>query len=166
MIGFSGAISGLSAHFTAGSSQLMHWRSVRPEKVTTGTIRFPHFGQRVRSIDILPIFSPLTRAIIFRSSGVLRFRWGSLANPRAWPRPIGDFPAWEWAVTVQASNRRKTLPSRIYRPRFQPHFHGLIFDRAAGGPGSLIVSSILGDSGSLGRWPASVQQSTWLRHAR
>ena len=60
-------MSGLSAHFAAGSSQLMHWRSVRPEKVTTGTIRFLHFGQCViRSIEILPIFSPLTRAIIFR----------------------------------------------------------------------------------------------------
>ncbi len=46
-IGFSGAVSGLSAHFTAGSSQLMHWRSVRPEMVTTGITRFPHFGQRV-----------------------------------------------------------------------------------------------------------------------
>jgi hypothetical protein len=34
------------------------------------------------------------------------------------------------------------------------------------GPGSLIVSSILGDSGPLGRSPASAQQSTWLRHAR
>jgi hypothetical protein len=43
----SGAVSGLSVHFTAGSSQLMHCRSVRPEMVTTGTIRFPHFGQRV-----------------------------------------------------------------------------------------------------------------------
>jgi hypothetical protein len=47
MIGFSGAVSGLSAHFTAGSSQLMHWRSVRPEMVITATSRFPHFGQRV-----------------------------------------------------------------------------------------------------------------------
>jgi hypothetical protein len=37
--------------------------------------------------------------------------------------------------------------------------------RVRRGPGS-IVSSILGDSGSLGRWPASVQQSTWLRHVR
>jgi hypothetical protein len=46
-IGFSGAVSGLSAHFTAGSSQLMHWRSVRPEMVTTGTNRFPHFGQLI-----------------------------------------------------------------------------------------------------------------------
>src|SRR6267378_5318347 len=46
-IGFSGAVSGLSYHFTAGSSQLMHWRSVRPERVTTGTIRFSHFGQLV-----------------------------------------------------------------------------------------------------------------------
>src|SRR5207244_2617727 len=36
----SGAVSGLSVHFTAGSSQLMHCRSVRPEMVTTGTIRF------------------------------------------------------------------------------------------------------------------------------
>src|SRR5258708_5264908 len=25
----------------------MHWRSMRPERVTTGTIRFSHFGQRV-----------------------------------------------------------------------------------------------------------------------
>jgi hypothetical protein len=46
-IGFSGAVSGLSADFSAGSSQLMHWRSVRPEMVTTGTMRFPHFGQHV-----------------------------------------------------------------------------------------------------------------------
>jgi hypothetical protein len=46
-MGLSGALTGLSAHFTAGSSQLMHCRSVRPEMVTTGTIRFPHFGQRV-----------------------------------------------------------------------------------------------------------------------
>jgi len=30
-IGFSGTVTGLSAHFTAGSSQLMHWRSVRPD---------------------------------------------------------------------------------------------------------------------------------------
>src|ERR1700736_858806 len=46
-IGCSAAVSGLSADFTAGSSQLMHWRSVRPEMVTIGTISFPHFGQRV-----------------------------------------------------------------------------------------------------------------------
>src|SRR5258705_5151423 len=44
-MGFSGAVTGLSAHFTAGSSHLMHWRSVRPE--TNGTNRFPHFGQLV-----------------------------------------------------------------------------------------------------------------------
>jgi hypothetical protein len=41
------AIGKLSDHFTAGSSQLMHWRTVRPEMVTTGTIRFSQFGQRV-----------------------------------------------------------------------------------------------------------------------
>src|ERR1700691_4392610 len=40
-------MSRLSDHFTAGSSQLMHWRTVRPEMVTTGTIRFSQFGQRV-----------------------------------------------------------------------------------------------------------------------
>src|SRR5260370_12951017 len=57
MIGFSAAVSGLSAHFTAGSSQLMHWRSVRPEMVTTGTIRFPHLAQRViRSMTSSSIF--------------------------------------------------------------------------------------------------------------
>jgi hypothetical protein len=56
-IGFSGAICGLSANFTAGSSQLMHWRSVRPDKVITGTRCFPHFGQCViRSMRSLPIF--------------------------------------------------------------------------------------------------------------
>jgi hypothetical protein len=33
-IGLSGAVGGLSANFSAGSSQLMHWRSVRPEIVT------------------------------------------------------------------------------------------------------------------------------------
>src|SRR5260221_8111637 len=58
-IGFSGAVSGLSAHFTAGSSQVMHWRSARPEMLTTGTNRFPHFGQRVvRSMRLLAIFPP------------------------------------------------------------------------------------------------------------
>jgi hypothetical protein len=46
-IGPGGAVSGLSAHFTAGSSQLIHWKSVRPEMVITATVRFPHFGQRV-----------------------------------------------------------------------------------------------------------------------
>jgi hypothetical protein len=46
-IGFSGAVNGLSDHFAAGSSQLMHWRTVRPQMVTTGTIRFSQFGQRV-----------------------------------------------------------------------------------------------------------------------
>src|SRR6202022_2987444 len=58
-IGFSGAVSGLSAHFSAGSSQLIHLRSVRPEMVTTGTIRFPHFGQRVvRSMRSSRFFTP------------------------------------------------------------------------------------------------------------
>src|SRR5258708_2645677 len=58
-IGFSGAVSGLSYHFTAGSSQLMHWRSVRPEMVTTGISRFPHFGQRVvRSMKSSRVFHP------------------------------------------------------------------------------------------------------------
>ena len=53
----SGAVGELSAHFTAGSSQPMHWKSVRPEIVTTGTIRFPHFGQRViRSMRSSRIF--------------------------------------------------------------------------------------------------------------
>ncbi len=56
-IGSSAAVGGLSADFSAGSSQLMHWRSVRPERVTIATISFPHFGQRVvRSMTILPIF--------------------------------------------------------------------------------------------------------------
>jgi hypothetical protein len=44
---FDPAVSGLSADFSAASSQLMHWRQVRPEMVTTGTIRFTHFGQHV-----------------------------------------------------------------------------------------------------------------------
>src|SRR5260221_13908291 len=35
----------------------MHWRSVRPEMVTTGTIRFPHLAQRViRSMTSSSIF--------------------------------------------------------------------------------------------------------------
>src|SRR6266436_6264891 len=69
-IGFSGAVSGLSAHFTAGSSQLMHCRSVRPEMVTTATIRFPHFGQRVsRSMRPSRIFTPNPElAFLFQSS--------------------------------------------------------------------------------------------------
>jgi hypothetical protein len=46
-VGFSGAVGGLWANFTAGSSQLMHWRSVLPQIVTTGASRFPHFLQRV-----------------------------------------------------------------------------------------------------------------------
>jgi hypothetical protein len=69
-MGFSGAMSGLSAHFTAGSSQLMHWRSVRPEMVTTGTICFPHFGQCVirsmRSSRFFP--SNLELEVLFHSS--------------------------------------------------------------------------------------------------
>jgi hypothetical protein len=54
-----GAVSGLSAHFTAGSSQLIHCKSVRPAMVITGTIRFPHFRQHVvRSIKSSPVFPP------------------------------------------------------------------------------------------------------------
>jgi len=52
-----GAVSGLSAHFTAGSSQLIHCKSVRPAMVITGTIRFSHFRQYVvRSIKSSPVF--------------------------------------------------------------------------------------------------------------
>jgi hypothetical protein len=40
-------VSGLSAHFAAGSSQLIHWKSVRPEMVITATVCLPHFAQRV-----------------------------------------------------------------------------------------------------------------------
>ena len=57
--GLSGTVSGLSAHFTAGSSQLMHWSSVRPEMATTGSNSFPHFAQRVmHSMTDAPIFRP------------------------------------------------------------------------------------------------------------
>ena len=38
----------------------MHWRSVRPEMVTIGTNRFPHFGQRVvRSMRSSRFFLPI-----------------------------------------------------------------------------------------------------------
>jgi len=38
----------------------MHWRSVRPEMVTTGTNRFPHFGQCVvRSMRSSRFFLPM-----------------------------------------------------------------------------------------------------------
>jgi hypothetical protein len=38
----------------------MHWRSVRPEMVTIGTNRFPHFGQRVvRSMRSSRLFLPM-----------------------------------------------------------------------------------------------------------
>ncbi len=38
----------------------MHWRSVRPEMVTIGTNRFPHFGQRVvRSMRSSRFFLPM-----------------------------------------------------------------------------------------------------------
>jgi hypothetical protein len=70
-IGLSGAVSGLSAHFIAGSSQLMHWRSVRPEKVTTGTIRFPHFAQCViRFMRSSRYFSPIIVARVAERSQV------------------------------------------------------------------------------------------------
>ena len=46
-VGAGGAVSGLSAHFAAGSSQLIHWKSVRPEMVITATVCLPHFAQRV-----------------------------------------------------------------------------------------------------------------------
>jgi len=56
---FPGALSELSTHFTAGSSQPMHWKAVQPEIVTTGTVSFPHFGQRViRSMRSSRFFSP------------------------------------------------------------------------------------------------------------
>src|ERR1700678_2979235 len=63
-------MSRLSDHSTAGSSQLMHWRSVRPEMVTTGTIRFPHFGQRVvRSMRFSRFFTPNSELkLLFHSS--------------------------------------------------------------------------------------------------
>src|SRR6185437_12760252 len=69
-IGLSGAVSGLSANFTAGSSQLIHWSSVRPEMATTGTNSFPHFAQRVmRSITDTPTFALNSELeILFHSS--------------------------------------------------------------------------------------------------
>jgi hypothetical protein len=86
MIGFSGAVSGLSAHFTAGSSQVMHWRSVRPDQVTTGTRRFPHLRQRViGSMRSLPIFLPVTRNCNFCSIRAFRARDRSLRSAaRCW----------------------------------------------------------------------------------
>jgi hypothetical protein len=84
---FSGAISGLSAHFTTGSSQLMHWRSVRPDKVITGTRCFPHLGQCVIGfMRSLPIFSPVTRNCSFCS--IRAFGRGASV-----PRPVAATPA-------------------------------------------------------------------------
>src|SRR6202047_2284431 len=84
-MGFSGAMSGLSAHFTAGSSQLMHWRSVRPEMVTTGTNCFPHFGQCVirsmRSSRFFP--SNLELEFLFHSSVLAEDPLGVGAAPLA-----------------------------------------------------------------------------------
>jgi hypothetical protein len=80
MIGFSGAVSELSAHFTAGSSQPMHWKSVRPEMVTTGAVRFPHFGHRVTQIhEILPIFSPVTQNWNFCSNRAVSAETGGFS---------------------------------------------------------------------------------------
>src|ERR1700692_4193947 len=83
-IGFSGAMSGRSAHFTAGSSQLMHWRSVRPEMVTTGISRFPHFGQCVirsmRSSRFCPPNSE--QEFLFHSGVSAEGRAGGLADRR------------------------------------------------------------------------------------
>jgi hypothetical protein len=66
-----GLKAGLSADLTAGSSQLMHWRSVRPEMVTTGTNRFPHFGQCViRSMRSPPNYRRKISSILIRNTVV------------------------------------------------------------------------------------------------
>jgi hypothetical protein len=65
----------------AGSSQLMHWRSVRPDKVTTGTRCFPHFWQCViRSMRFPPVFfTPELGTAIFVPFG--HFGRGTEARP-------------------------------------------------------------------------------------
>jgi hypothetical protein len=89
---FSGAISGLSAHFTTGSSQLMHWRSVRPDKVITGTRCFPHLGQCVIGfMRSLPIFLPVTRNCSFCS--IRAFGHGASVPALLPPHTIGTIPA-------------------------------------------------------------------------
>jgi hypothetical protein len=60
---------------TAGSSQPMHWKSVRPEIVTTGTISFPHFGQRViRSVRSSRFFSPTISSAPIAGRGARSYR--------------------------------------------------------------------------------------------
>src|SRR4030088_1019983 len=87
-MGFSEALGGLSAHFTTGPSQLLHWRSVRPERVTTGIIRFPHFGQRVvrsmrssrfftRNRELELLFHPLRPNRRFRELSIASCSTGS-----------------------------------------------------------------------------------------
>jgi len=83
--GLSGTVSGPSAHFAAGSSQLMHWSSVRPEMATTGSNNFPHLAQRVmRSITDTPVLAPNSElAFLFHSRAEIRLRGFSFGAPGA-----------------------------------------------------------------------------------
>jgi hypothetical protein len=126
-MGFSGAMSGLSAHFTAGSSQLMHWRSVRPEMVTTGTNCFPHFGQCVirsmRSSRFFP--SNLELEFLFHSSVSAEGPAGiGAAPPVVFGRSCSpEFPSSPHEPTGRANARPMTgsaIPIASPRTRSRP----------------------------------------------
>jgi hypothetical protein len=125
-IGPGGAVSGLSAHFTAGSSQLIHWKSVRPEMVITATVRFPHFGQRVvRSIATSDFTSdqktgtlvpPACYTEFCRSARLV----GITASIEA-PRPAARLLPFHFFTPSRCSRRepgRQVMNFRMWRDRF------------------------------------------------
>jgi hypothetical protein len=79
----------------------MHWRSVRPEIVTIGTNRFPHFGQRVvRSMRSSRFFLPMAHW----------FHGGAGPNsPFSFHRNEACFGAIQASVTALSITCRWTL---------------------------------------------------------
>ena len=125
-IGCSAAVSGLSADFTAGSSQLMHWRSVRPERVTTGTIRFPHFGQRVVRSMRSSRFCTLTRNWNFCSIRAFRSKQedsieGALVKGALVMRSCSGHAALAFQVRSAAAASGRGAVSRRLAPTAFPN---------------------------------------------
>src|SRR3984893_4855103 len=93
----------------------MHWISVRLERMTTGAMRFPHLGQRVRSSMSSSRFFLLNREteLLFHPSRafcVVAMRW---VRPRislgsSGPRLLGSAPSNESTATHVGTFERDT----------------------------------------------------------